>query len=361
MAFSQAAQAQCTQLVTHLSGTQQIGCTTVTVTSAGETNAVDFCGIGPYFIGDNPSGSFTFTFSPPVSGVTIGLSVVNNLPDLPAVEEIEFEVNGTFYPITVPGTTHSCATNTCIILPSGRVGAPPTINGPFFAGWEDQPIIETINSLKITNVVTSGFPVGSLFSLRICEQCCATDAGVLSGSPLQVCLPLSASFSPSTQTNLEPDDLLQYILHTDANNPEGSILATSNAPDFAFNPATMQVGVTYYVAAMAGNGVNGNVDLNDPCLDFSNALTVVWQPTPTVTFTVANPEVCQGGCIEFTVNFTGTAPFGLGYENPFTGALQNQVFLEETGEILLCSPIGASLGNYSLQAVSLSDANCVCD
>lgn len=202
--------------------------------------------------------------------------------------------------------------------------------------------------------------MGSLFSLRICEQCCPTDAGVLSGSPLQACLPQPASFSPATQTNLEPNDLLQYILYTNANDPEGSIVATSNTPSFTFGPP-LQLNTTYYGAAIAGNEVNGNVDLNDPCLDFSNAIEIEWNPQPAVSFTVANPEVCQGGCIEFTVNFTGTAPFGLGYENPFTGALQNQVFLEETGEILLCSPIGASLGNYSLQAVSLSDANCVCD
>lgn len=355
----QAAQAQCTNLVTHQVGTQLIGCTTVTVTPAGETDEVTVCGVGPYVIGDNPGGSFTFTFSPPVSGVTIDLSIVNNFPNL-AVEEVEFEVNGAFYPITVPGTTHSCATSNCIILPNGRVGAPPSANGPFSAGWEGQPITETINSLKITNVVTIGFPAGSRFSLRFCESCCATDAGVLSGGPLQVCIPQLASFSPATQTNLEPDDLLQYILFTDLTDTLSSIVATSSTPSFAFGPP-LQAGITYYAAAIAGNDLNGNVDFDDPCLDISNAIEIEWNPQPTVTFTVANPEVCAGGCIEFTVSFTGTAPFGLGYENPFTSALQNQVFLEQTGEILLCSPIGASLGNYSLQAVSLTDANCVCE
>ena len=84
---------------------------------------------------------------------------------------------------------------------------------------------------------------------------CDTDAGMLSGGPLQFCLPQPASFSPATQTNLEPDDLLQYILYTNVNDPIGSIIATSNTPEFAFNPTTMQTGVTYYVAAMAGNDV----------------------------------------------------------------------------------------------------------
>ncbi len=359
MVSGQAAQAQCTQPVTHLSGTVQIGCTEVSVTPGGETGSQNFCGIGPYVLGDNPGGSFTFTFSPPVSGVTIGLSVVNNFPNL-AVEEVEFEVNGAFYPITVPGTTHSCATSTCVILPNGRVGAPPSINGPFFAGWEDQPITETINSLKITNVVTLGYPAGFILSLRFCESCCATDAGMLSGSPLQACTPQSASFSPATQTNLEPDDLLQYILYTNANDPEGSLLATSNTPGFAFNPATMQVGLTYYVAAIAGNNLNGNVDLDDPCLDISNAIEIEWNAQPSVSFSVANPAVCLGDCLTFDVALTGTPPFILTYITGSVGP-QTQTFIANIGTLEVCPPIGIPPGSVTLAAVSLTDANCVCE
>ncbi len=354
MAFSQAAQAQCTQAVTHLSGTVQIGCTSVTVTSAGEAGSQTACGIGPYWPGDSPFGSFTFTFSPPVAGVSIDLNGINNWTNY--AEEVEFTVNGAFYPITVPGMTSSCA-QLCVILPNGRVSTPGGNGAP--CAWEDQPITETISTLTITNVVTLNFPAGSIFSLRFCEQCCATDAGVLAGGPLQLCLPQSASFSQANQTNLEPDDLLQYILYTDANDPEGSIVAITNTPSFAFGPP-LQLNTTYYGAAIAGNEVNNNVDLNDPCLDISNAIEIQWNPQPTVSFAAANPEVCAGDCLNFDVSFTGTPPFSLTY-TAGGGPPQTQSFIANAGTLEVCPPAGTPPGAGTLAAISLTDANCLCE
>lgn len=77
------------------------------------------------------------------------------------------------------------------------------------------------------------------------------------------------------------NDLLQFILFSDPTDTLGSIIAISNTPTFTFNPATMQTGVTYYVAAIAGNNVGGNVDFNDPCFDISdNAAGLIWYPLP---------------------------------------------------------------------------------
>jgi hypothetical protein len=70
-----------------------------------------------------------------------------------------------------------------------------------------------------------------------------------------------------TQTNLDANDILRYIIFTNLADTTGSIIATSTTPTFPFNPAIMQTGVIYYLAALAGNGVNGNVDISDPCLD----------------------------------------------------------------------------------------------
>lgn len=355
MTVRQSAQAQCTTPVTHLFGTEQIGCTEVTVTPEDDAGSLNFCGMGPYFPGDNPGGSYTFTFSPPVSGVSIDLNGINNWASF--AEEASFEVNGVFYPITVPGVVNSCA-QLCIILPNGRVSTPGGNGAP--CAWEGQPINETITTLKIENVVTLGNPAGFIFSLRFCEACCPTNAGVLSGSPLQLCIPQVASFSPATQTNLESGDLLQYVLYTDANNPEGSILVTSNTTEFTFNPGSMQTGVTYYVAAMAGNEVNGNVDLNDPCLDFSNAIEVSWDPQPTVSFSVADPSVCVGNCLTFNVLFTGTPPFSLTYITG-SGPQQTGNFNANSATLEVCPPVGTPAGEITLSAVSLTDANCVCN
>lgn len=121
----------------------------------------------------------------------------------------------------------------------------------------------------------------------------------------------------------------------------------------------MQTGVTYYVAAVAGNNNGGNVDLNDPCLDFSNANPVVWRPLPTVTFSVANPNVCAGACTTVAATFTGTPPFTLSYDTPATGT-QTQTFAGNTGTFQVCTPAGSLPGSFSVQATALTDAWCTC-
>ncbi len=189
---------------------------------------------------------------------------------------------------------------------------------------------------------------------------CATDAGILPDYPGQICLPQVAEFSAAILTNLEPDDLLQYILYTDENDPLGSIVAISNIPSFTFGPP-LEVNINYFGLAIAGNNLNGNVDLNDPCLDFStDTLEVEWLPQPTVSFAVANPEVCAGDCLTFDVTFTGTPPFSLTY-TAGGGPTQTQIFSANSGTLEVCPPAGTPPGPVTLEAVSLTDANCVCE
>lgn len=137
------------------------------------------------------------------------------------------------------------------------------------------------------------------------------------------------------------------------------VLVTSNTPTFTFNPATMQTGVTYYVAAIAGNNVGGNVDLNDPCLDVSNAAQLIWRPLPTVAFSVANPDVCAGACTTVMATFTGSAPFTLTYTTPGGGPV-TQTFSSNMGTFQVCAPAGAPVGGFSVQATALVDEWCTC-
>jgi hypothetical protein len=194
-----------------------------------------------------------------------------------------------------------------------------------------------------------------------CISTCTTNAGTLpQAGPFNICVNSTLSFPPATGTVLDANDLLRYILFSNPADTAGSIIATSSTPSFTFNPATMQTGVTYYIAAMAGNGVNGNVDLNDPCLDFSNALQVVWRPLPSITFSVANPNVCTGGCTSVTATFTGTAPFTLTYTTPGTGP-QTQTFSANTGTFQVCVPAGAPAGSFQIAATKVVDAWCTCE
>jgi hypothetical protein len=162
---------------------------------------------------------------------------------------------------------------------------------------------------------------------------------------------------------LDANDLLQYILFSDLADTLGSILVTSNTPNIAFNPATMQTGITYYLATIAGDNLNGNVDLNDDCLSISNASEVIWWPQPSVSFAIANPDVCVGGCITLEVTLTGTPPFGLTGEILAGGNVVgtfNENYLQNNGTLNACAPTGTAPGSLSVQAITLSDANCSC-
>ncbi|MCC7318239.1 MAG: hypothetical protein IT219_06865, partial [Bacteroidales bacterium] len=151
--------------------------------------------------------------------------------------------------------------------------------------------------------------------------------------------------------------LLQYVLYTDPANPLTSALATSATPTFTFNPATMTFGTTYYITAVAGNNLNGNVDPTDPCLDFSNVVVVVWNPEPTVALT-ATTDFCAGTCTDVDAVFTGTPPFTLDYLTPWGNF--TQVFATTTATFQVCAPAGTS-GVINVLATSLSDANCSCN
>ncbi|MCC6463114.1 MAG: hypothetical protein IT260_21770 [Saprospiraceae bacterium] len=349
---------QCTYKVSHLSGTQQVGCTNVSVSSAGSAGSiVPLCGKDPYLIGSTSPGSYTFTFSPPVSGVRVSLYAINNFaPPFDSQEEVAFTVNGTFYPITSPGVADGC-------LPEAVISPTGTIRGcvECASAWDDLEITTTISSLKVEDIYLSGAPFGVVFSLNLCcvGPVCLTDAGQINAAPLTICGTGTASVPAATPTVLEPDDLLQYILFSDPNDTLGSILATSATPVFAFNPATMQTGLTYYIAAIAGNGIGSNVDLTDECLDISNGIPVSWQPIPAVSFSVANADVCAGACATVTAIFSGTPPFTLSYSATGAGS-STLVFSASTGSFQVCPALGGPLGSLAINATQVQDAWCIC-
>ena len=199
--------------------------------------------------------------------------------------------------------------------------------------------------------VPAGFPASPCL--------CFTDAGNIPTANATLCINQAFPFA-NTGGFLENNDLLRYVLFSNPADTLGSIIVTSSTPTFTFNSATMQTGVTYYAAAIAGNNQNGNVDLNDPCLDISNAAQVVWRPLPTVVFSAANPNVCAGACTTVTATFTGTAPFTLTYTSPATGSV-TQTFSGNTGAFEVCTAAGSLPGSLVVQATALVDLNCTCN
>jgi len=187
---------------------------------------------------------------------------------------------------------------------------------------------------------------------------CETSAGTMQSGPLDFCIPLDASATHNNDHDLDADDLLQFILYSDPTDPTGSIIFTAATPDFSF-AAPLQPGVTYYIAAIAGNALNGNVDLADPCLDVSDGVEVTWYPQPSVVFSVDEPDVCTGNCQTVEVVLTGTPPFTLTISTP-AGTI-TEVFSANAGSFQVCPPPGTPPGAFTVQATALADAFCSCN
>jgi hypothetical protein len=276
-------------------------------------------------------------------------------------EEISIEVNGAPYPFPDAGTP-GCKPFQGVVNASGNLMAPNCNSPVCLAGSKDLVITETIYTLTVTDLIVAGSNLfgGAEFSIYFCCYDCSADAGTLNAQPRSLCPDALATVPAAINPVLSPVDILQYALYSNASDPVNSIVTISNTPSFAFDPAIMQTGVTYYLAAIAGENQNGNVKLSDPCLDFSNAIEVVWWPWPRVEFAVPDPDICPGDCISIDLNFTGEPPFLLTYQSPF-GALVTKNFLEFTETIVLCVPQTAQAGGALVKAIQLTDKHCTCN
>jgi hypothetical protein len=354
---------QCNLQVLHIAGTEQVGCTSVEVISEGDLYEFFDCGAGPHTMGVFESASATFNFTPAISSFRINVTTLDYCENGECIEEMRLEINGAPYLLTAAnaGVVGSCY-DIALISGAGTLQANPI--GPLSS--MDNLVVDglSISSLKVIEdceTVGGGWCAGINFSLFICPDCspCTTDAGVIAGSAISICDDAAANFAAPTQTNLEADDLLQYILFTDLSDTLGSIVATSNTPIFSFNPISLQYDVEYYAAAIAGNGINGNVDLSDPCLDISNAIPIIWRTPLTVAFSVVDPSLCAGDCVDILVTLTGLPPFDLTYSLPL-GGVQTEMFTENNGVLLICLPENTPPGNLVLQALSLTNDYCAC-
>jgi hypothetical protein len=115
--------------------------------------------------------------------------------------------------------------------------------------------------------------------------------------------------------------------------------------------------------AFTGNNVSNAVDFDDPCLDSSNVVSVIWRPLSSVAFMLVgggSPNLCAGQCRSVGVNFTGTPPFTLTYSTPFGGST-TQTFNLGIGAFQVCAPANAAPGSLIVQATKLVDNWCACE
>lgn len=145
------------------------------------------------------------------------------------------------------------------------------------------------------------------------SQCnCQTEAGTMNTTLITACAgsPITATHNSGQQ--LDGNDRLAFILHDQPGLPVGQILAWSNTPTFNFQ-AGIQTGVTYYISAIAGDDAgNGQVDLNDDCLEVAQGTPVLWRARPTAVFG-ADLEVCSNTAFSVPVTVSGSGVIHLDY------------------------------------------------
>ena len=189
---------------------------------------------------------------------------------------------------------------------------------------------------------------------------CAANAGNVNPQQFNLCGDATVATPYTGGAVLSGSSILRYVLVTDPANPVGSLLFQNAGPVFSFDAAQMNYGQTYYIGTAAGTPLAGNVDLSDPCLDFSNQFAqVIWRPLPAVSFSAPNLDVCGGECMDVQVTLTGEPPFTLNYQTNGNATLTS-TFTGNSGVIQVCIPASSIPSTLVLNSVSLSDAFCSC-
>jgi gliding motility-associated-like protein len=273
------------------------------------------------------SNSFDFFISPTVS-------TVYNLVSATDANGCEATLLGASNVMVNNAPTVGSVTATCNLTNTEFIVSFPILGGddasyvvmPAGSGMIDAMGIFTSNPL----------PTGSNYSFFIddangcgpfevsgafaCD--CETEVGTIVETELNLCEGDQATITHENFM-LDPDDILQYIIHDGSAAPFGDIVATSATPTFDFDPATMTFGTTYFIAAIIGNDDGtGNVDEDEPCFGIVQ-IPVTWGQTPTLT--LSDDE-------SYCLNAFGNAMVNIGFTITPAGSTFDIVYTDGTDE-----------------------------
>lgn len=159
--------------VRHVSGTETINNTEVTVTTSGLTDTTNwYCPwvVEPYLVGqamwnwgDAETSTYEFTFYPSIDSAILNFAGVSKT--FMHEEIVIIYVNGQHYPIPTVGGSTGCDT-LAVLTPEGNVAACDCEKS---SGWMGTVIPGPIQSLIVMDSIIKGNPGGSMFSLDICS------------------------------------------------------------------------------------------------------------------------------------------------------------------------------------------------
>ncbi len=142
--------------------------------------------------------------------------------------------------------------------------------------------------------VTDANGCKAICSFTVSTDDCVTAIGSMQTASLSLCGDgcQTAVYNDLGQY-LDPDDVLQFILHTGNSNVIVNEIARSSQPTFCFDPSLMSYGTTYYISAAAGNDDGtGAVILSDDCTQVSVGTPVVFNEIPVASVNQPAPLSC---------------------------------------------------------------------
>ncbi|MBI5916328.1 MAG: gliding motility-associated C-terminal domain-containing protein [Bacteroidetes bacterium] len=313
-------------------------------------------GSSPFPISVSPTSSNVYSLISVSDGYCVGTVsgnatvTVNTPPSVANVSEL-CDASGQTYQVSFNILGGDPASYT--ISPSGALVGGIFTSNPIPTGTAYSFSVDDANGCGPT--IVSG--------LKVCD--CNTDAGTMSLILLNICVDEMAITTPASDTLLDPNDVLVYILHTNNGSVLGTIIATNSTPTFSFIPGTMTTGTQYYISAVVGNNNgSGGVDLNDPCLDVAPGTPVIFRALPTISIS-GTTSICEGESTTLTLTVTGTGPFNVNYtangvpqtlQIPTAGSFPMTVTPLATTTITLVSieDVGAGCDNTSTQSVTVT-------
>jgi hypothetical protein len=130
------------------------------------------------------------------------------------------------------------------------------------------------------------------FSVAPINCSCGNFVGTMSNSLLIACASANEAVTATYNQNgtLLPSDIGVYILHDNSGPILGNIIAINNSGIFGFQPG-INIDQTYFISFVIGSEIDGNIDLDDPCLQVSVGQPVIWRSDPIFTLETAD-QIC---------------------------------------------------------------------
>ncbi|MDG1297527.1 MAG: gliding motility-associated C-terminal domain-containing protein [Saprospiraceae bacterium] len=209
-----------------------------------------------------------------------------------------------------------------VSLDAGALSSTGTIN---LSNFTADPIPCTDQGSIYTFYLLDGFGC-TVEEIEVEVDCeCFTSIGTFNTASADYCSDENISTSSVSNSNLDGNDVINYVVVTSPADWQNTILDVSLTPDFVNDPALYECETTYYIIAIIGDDLgNGFVDPTDQCL-------VVSSPKP---FQVLCPvsgdffsdeyQVCIGNPVSISFDFEGVGPFTIVINDGVTNqTLQN--------------------------------------